>query len=190
MKLDPATAQPTDYTKATRTLDGRRVLVWDDPESPFVRGNFMAGDTSTEYSWYREDGRLVNCPDFYTRSDLAPPSDAPEAQPEPKPQPTQQPDGPITAADCMRFMNRAQKHNMQMVLLIHAAHNPTPGSGHTLLSSMPKTWQAVNLIGDVLHTPHMLDIWETLEALRIHLPQRQAQARPQAAPETPTTNQA
>lgn len=160
--------QPPDYTKATRTLDGRRVVVWDDPESPFVNGNFVGGDNQTQYFWYREDGRMVNCPESYTRADLAPPSDEPE--PKAAPQPAPQPDGPITAADCIHFINRATKHGMKMALLIHGEHD-WQGKVN-VLASMPKKWQTVALIGDALHTPDMFDIWETLDALRTHLPKR------------------
>lgn len=172
-----------DYTKATRTLDGRRVVVWDDPESPFVKGNFV-GDKA-DYTWYREDGRMVNMPDFYTRSDLAPPSD----EPQPAPPPAPQPDGPITADDCTRFINRAVKHGIELVLLISGKHDKQ--GAVNVLASMPKKWQTVALIGDALHTPHMLDIWETIEAYRanIHLlPKRQDP--PQAEPGEATTNQA
>lgn len=86
------------------------------------------------------------------------------------PQPAPQPDGPITAADCIHFINRATKHGMKMVLLIHGEHDPK--GAVNVLASMPKKWQTVALIGDALHTPDMLDIWETLDALRTHLPKR------------------
>lgn len=176
-----------DYTKSTHTLDGRRVVVWDDPENPFVKGTFVTGDTSTEYSWYREDGRLVNCPEFYTRSDLAAPSDEPEPKAKPTPQPRFD---PTTARPGDVYKSPRHVPGCTVYVYVNKRNCLAIIEGGIIIrpyASLPPAWY---VLSHNIHEALVRLATDQTDAPRTHLSERQTPVLPSDNPETPTTNQA